>query len=66
MIKTNKYVSEEFLQIEQMIKLSEEDRKKSREWGKSIKEKMDNEIEEIQNKYRREGRFIDEILEDYR
>lgn len=65
-IKNSKYVKKEFLQIEEEIKLTNVEKAKAKKWGKSVKEKMDETIEEIQNKYRRKGKFIDELLEEYK
>ena len=64
-IKSSKYVSNEYLQVEEDIKLGNEEKEKSKEWGTKVKEKMDEELEEVQNKYRRDGKFIDELLKEY-
>ncbi len=64
-VKSSKYVKSEYLELEEEIRLSDEEKEKAKQWGEKIKEKMDGELEEIQSTYRREGKFIDELLEEY-
>lgn len=45
--------------------LTKEMRERSVEWNKGMKANMDSDIDRIKRKNRREGRFIDECMEDY-
>ena len=53
-VKSSKYVKSEYLELEEEIRLSDEEKEKAKQWGEKIKEKMDGELEEIQSTYRRE------------
>ena len=64
-IKNQKYVSSRYLkQIDKSI-LTKKERKASQEWGRSIKNNMDSNLEAIITKYRRspDGLYFDEILD---
>lgn len=65
-IKNQKYVNEKYLIIESSKKLSKNEKENSIKWGKELKNKMNIDLDEIVKKYRRDGKYIDEILEEYK
>lgn len=54
------------LEVLDSIVLSTDTKELSKEWGKSLKENLSQKLFNIKAKYRREGKYIDEVLEVYK
>lgn len=64
-IKNQKCIENNLYELSHHI-LSKDERKESLSWGRSVKENLDNRLVEVKRKYRRSGKFLDEILEEYK
>lgn len=65
-IKNQKFCEKNRLRIKECKFLSKQDKEKARNWGRQVRANMNQELDEIKKKYRRNGRYIDEILEDFK
>ena len=63
-LKTQKAV--DMLQITDTWQMDREQRCLSLAWGQQQKKDLDERLDDIRRRYRRTGRFVDEILESYR
>ena len=64
-IKKQRFCRKDNLKIVSTQKLSTEDRNKALEWGRNIKQGLDSRLRDVKIKYRRVGKYIDEILKEY-
>lgn len=62
--KNNNDVKNNLKPIDEYI-MTKEMRERSIEWNRKLKGDMDSDIDRIKLQYRRQGRFIDECMEDY-
>lgn len=65
-IKNQKYCGKRYFKIVKQEKVSKVNRTEALQWGIKEKQNLDKRVDEILKMYRRKGRYIDEILEDYK